>query len=181
MASTVIVASYRYQTLGLCLSACFANVSHTAWLEVKKKRKNNSNSMEPQSLTNIRSVPATPSLPWALGNMSAYLLFRSRFSSIVHCVLWMSAKVIFFQCWFSLLMLCVCALMVCLWSSSEWLPCRATVQALLPQRIKPERRAHRENSSSEDQGEDKRVLQLNHYLITEFNRRQNSVWHMQCI
>lgn len=79
------------------------------------------------------------------------------------------------------LMLCVCVLMVCLWSSSEWLPCRATLQARLPWQIKPECLAHRENSSSEDRGEDKRVLQLNHYLVTEFNRRQNSVWHTQCI
>lgn len=47
-----------------------------------------------------------------------------------------------------------------------------------PKQIKPECQAHGENSSLEDQGQDKSVVQLNHYLVTEFNRRQNSVSHM---
>ncbi|CAB1431077.1 unnamed protein product [Pleuronectes platessa] len=41
--------------------------------------------------------------------------------------------------------------------------------------LSPSARPRGKNSSSEDRGEDKRVLQLNHFLVTEFNRGQNSV------
>lgn len=121
----------------------------------------------------------TPLLPWAAQALICYLdwdfhLWYAVFFGCRQIWIFTTAAIL-------LLMLYVCVLMVCLWINSEWLPCRATVQALLPQRIKPECQAHRENSLSEDQKEDKRVLQLNHYLVTEFNRRQNSVWHIQCI
>ncbi len=121
----------------------------------------------------------TPSLPWATWVLICYLDwgFHLLYAVFFGC----RQSWIFSSAASPPLILCVCVLMVCLWSISEWLPCRATLQALLPQRIKPESQAHRENSSSEDRGEDKRVLQLNHYLVTEFNRTQNSVWHMQCI
>lgn len=72
--------------------------------------------MEPSSLTPIIDL----SLQFkgqqkadtiiAMGNMSADLLFRLRFSSIVRCVLWMLAKLNFFQCYspINAMWWCVC-------------------------------------------------------------------------
>lgn len=165
----------------------FASVSHSAGLEVKKKKKtvtrcNRVHSLQyPIHLSNLKgSRRRKVSLPRATRVLICYLDWGFHLMDAVFFGCRQSW--IFFSSAASLvLMLCGCVPMVCSWSSSEWLPCRATLRAHLPQRIKPECQAHRENSSSEDQGEDKRVLRLNHYLVTEFNRRQNSVWHMQCI
>lgn len=81
----------------LVLVCLLANVSHTAWLEVKKKK---------QTQTLCNQVHYNLSLQFkgqqtagtiiAMGNTSANLLFRLKFSSSVHCVLWMLAKLFFF-------------------------------------------------------------------------------------
>lgn len=131
----------------------FANVSHTALLEVKKTLYNQVHSLQYSIyLCNLKgSRRQTPSLPpWATWVLICYLDwgFHLLYAVFFGC----RQSWIFSSSAIPPLILCVCVLMACLWSISEWLPCRATLQALLPQRIKPESQAHRENSSSEDRG-----------------------------
>lgn len=81
----------------------FANVSHTAWLEVEKSKKTkHSDTMQPSSLAPIFDLSSNlkgsrrQDTIIATGSTSSNLLFRLRFSSSARCVLWMLATLIFF-------------------------------------------------------------------------------------
>lgn len=95
---TVIAASCRLQTLCLCPPACLSMlVTHCiAWGEGEEKKKTQTRCNQvhpvryPIYLHNLKGSRRQTHI--ALGNVSADLLFRSRFSSGLRCVLWMLAK-----------------------------------------------------------------------------------------